>query len=249
MSGTVVPSHNALANDVSNLTSAHNSLANDVSNLTSAHNTLVTAVEEELLSLTSAHDSLVEDVSNLASSHNTLQSVVHDDLVPAHNTLVDDVTNLASAHNTLVDIVEEDIMPRVANNEDGILGLYNSALLVSEGTHGPAGSYLELTNGMILLWFKEILDVPAGADHTFTVTLPFTLTIYGVSLTGQAITPGWSPSFLWNRDPDTDSLQTSQISIQVARASKTAPAQSFKVHIWIIGAPVDEDEDEDEGTE
>jgi len=176
-------------------------------------------------------------VSNLATSHNTLQSAVHDDLVPAHNTLVNDVTNLASAHNTLVDFVEEDIEPRVANNETGILGLYNSALLVSEGTHGPAGSYLKLTNGMILLWFKEIVDVPAGSDHIFTVTLPFSLLIYGVNLSGQAYDPGWAPSFLWHGSPDVNSVRTSQIRIKVARTSSTAPAQRFKVHIWIIGAP------------
>jgi len=158
-------------------------------------------------------------------------------LASAHNTLVGNVSNLASAHNTLVDIVEEDIVPRIANNEADIQGLYNSALLVSEGAHGPTGSYLKLTNGMILCWFKAVLNVPDGSDHKITVTLPFTLTIYGVSLTGQASDPGWAPSFLWHRTPVTDSVQTSQIIIKVARTSDTAPAQLFKVHIWIIGAP------------
>jgi len=236
VSGTVVPSHNALANDVSNLTSAHNTLVENVSSLESAHNTLVEAVEEELSSLRSAHDSLLGDVTNLATSHNTLQSVVHDGLVPAYNSLLGDVSNLASAHNTLVDFVEEDIEPRVANNETGILGLYNSALLVSEGSHGRTGSYLKLTNGMILCWFKALLDVPAGSDHIFTVTLPFSLLIYGVNLSGQAFDAGWAPSFLWHGSPDVDSVRTSQINIKVARTSG-APAQRFKVHIWIIGAP------------
>lgn len=168
-----------------------------------------------------AHNALANDVSNLTS---------------AHNTLVGDVTNLASAHNTLVDIVEEEIAPRVANNEAGILGLYNSALLVSEGAHGYAGSYLKLTNGMILCWFNVLVDLPAGSDHIFTVTLPFTLTIYGVNLSGQALDPGWSPSFLWDRNPDANALRAAGISIKAARTSG-APAQRFKVHIWIIGAP------------
>jgi len=136
-----------------------------------------------------------------------------------------------------VTAVEEEIVPRVANNEAGILGLYNSALIQSERAHGPTGSYLKLTNGMILCWFKAVLDVPAGSDHKITVTLPFTLTIYGVNLSGQASDPGWAPSFLWHRTPVTDSVQTSQIIIKVARSSDTAPAQLFKVHIWIIGAP------------
>ena len=198
-----------------------------LANVTAAREAVTRGAVESLSEYVSgtvvpAHNALANDVSNLTS---------------AHNTLVNDVSNLASAHNSLVEAVEEDIMPRVANNEDGILGLYNSALLVSERSHGPAGSYLKLTNGMILCWFKALLDIPAGSDHIFTVTLPFSLLIYGVSLTGQAIDPGWSPSFLWHRDPGTDSLRTSQISIKAARASSTAPAQVFKVHIWIIGAP------------
>jgi hypothetical protein len=183
-----------------------------------------------------AHNALAGDVSTLTSAHNTL-AVDVSGLASAHNTLVGDVSSLASAHNTLVDIVEEEITPRVANNESGILGLYNSALLVSERAHGSTGSYLKLTNGMILCWFKAILNVPAGSDHIITVTLPFSLLVYGVVLSGQAVDPGWSPSFLWHQSPGTDSIRTGQISIKAARASSTAPAQSFKVHIWIIGAP------------
>lgn len=49
VSGSVVPAHNALAGDVSNLTSAHNTLVGDVSSLASAHNTLVTTVEEDIV--------------------------------------------------------------------------------------------------------------------------------------------------------------------------------------------------------
>jgi len=207
--------------DWSSLRSAHNSLVENVSNLASAHNTLMEAVEEELSSLRSAHNSMVGEVSSLRS---------------AHNSLLGDVTNLASAHNTLVDFVEEDIEPRVANNETGILGLYNSALLVSEGSHGRTGSYLKLTNGMILCWFKVLVDVPAGSDHIFTVTLPFSLLIYGVNLSGQAYDPHYAPSFLWHGSPDVDSVRTSQINIKVARTSG-APAHRFKIHIWIIGAP------------
>ena len=60
VSGTVVPAHNSLANDVSSLRSSHNTLVGDVSNLASAHNSLSGYVSDTLVP---AHNALANDVS------------------------------------------------------------------------------------------------------------------------------------------------------------------------------------------
>jgi len=161
VSGTVVPAHNSLAEDVSSLRSSHNTLVTavdeELSNLTSAHNSLAEGVSN----LTSAHNTLVENVSNLASAHNSLSGYVSGTLVPAHNALANDVSTHTHdgtakggakiSYNDLVDKPEVDLSTHThdgtaiggakisADNIDGtkrarLTGLINGDVFLPAGT-------------------------------------------------------------------------------------------------------------------